>query len=568
MTNDAPPAKKESAAASARRRAAETRRQKILEQSRERMSTVEGLPPLAKDDEVHSETALIVEADAVEESAPVEKDIENAEKTETSGDSDENEVEKENVGIIKTSDSDTKTSEGEDGTWKPPSASRLQQMRRRRFKKQEPKKHEDEQQLVDNVNVNESSTAADEDKTNATSVQPQDRPVESDKPKQYMGVAKMRRQRILQQRAKDAEEESTANDGQDGDAPPLTMDELREKKMTLFQRHMPIVLELVVVTLLILCGADVGYQAFVQNTGVGVSDILEFQQASSSMAAYISDDRKLLYENGGVFKLGIHAGSNVPFLTSASDFMEETSVFGQGRKLFQDNLSDKDKKEDIVEPHVQYNDDGSVTPVDEFVDDAKGKGDAEVDDDEEDISFENPYEKKEEQKSEGDPLAALDAIFSFFFAIFGRFFGLFTGIFNFTCPPVFFVAAGVVRQAGRMTGCKSPAEVEKKRQEELDASLSAITGGDDKKMGSLPSIDIMGMVKKFFSTNFKTLTTLHSILSDARSDVYVVLCGWFLGLVIPKLYLWFVVMNVDDGGEKDRNCSFWTGSTNSFSSEL
>jgi len=262
--------------------------------------------------------------------------------------------------------------------------------------------------------------------------------------------------------------------------------------------------------------------------------------------------------------MGIHAGRNIPFVSSSSAEVGSDKI----RQLMQANLDqiELDKKHELLDEFEDKN------KSQESVSSSSSTGTSRTsmidEDDDEEISFDNPYDKKKNlQASKDNPLAGLEYIFDFFLGLISRFIGIITGIFSFSCPPVFFVAAVAIRQAGRMIGCRTPAEVEQERQEELETSLSAIKSSDEGK--SLPSIDIFGMIKKFIASNFKGLASLYAVLKDSRSDVYIIIFGWILGLVLPKFYLWHFVMQQDTASEKDGTCSFWGGrATSSFTTEL
>jgi len=78
---------------------------------------------------------------------------------------------------------------------------------------------------------------------------------------------------------------------------------------------------------------------------------------------------------------------------------------------------------------------------------------------------------------------------------------------------------------------------------------AAPTTGIEKAGKTLENLDIMGMgvdyAKKFMENNFSTVVVLYRFFQHVKSDMYVVLCGFFLGLVLP------VEMMVQAGAGKE-----------------
>ena len=102
---------------------------------------------------------------------------------------------------------------------------------------------------------------------------------------------------------------------------------------------------------------------------------------------------------------------------------------------------------------------------------------------------------------------------------------------------------------------------------EVDTGIPGVTLSDDndgdptgkkKKTGleQLGNMDLMAMgtsyVTKFFETNFPKTMAVYGMFRYAKEDMYVVLCGFFLGMVLPVRWLSVYGMNgvvVDGDGD-------------------
>ena len=148
------------------------------------------------------------------------------------------------------------------GGGKTSNASKLAAMRRRRFKKKEPKEGEDDKAKEEGTAKDATTAPVEEPAEEMTTPDTQDDEVleeistpgaasmSENKPKKYMGVAKMRRKMIQEKKERDEASKPTAS----SKAPRSTT---RMKRPV---EKLPIIMHAVVVVLLFVAGLDVGLQ--------------------------------------------------------------------------------------------------------------------------------------------------------------------------------------------------------------------------------------------------------------------------------------------------------------------
>jgi hypothetical protein len=98
-------------------------------------------------------------------------------------------------------------------------------------------------------------------------------------------------------------------------------------------------------------------------------------------------------------------------------------------------------------------------------------------------------------------------------------------------PPVLFLCAVIIRYLGKhVLGGNIP-----KLDEMIEAQVKADKVESEKP--DLASTDFVSMGKNFISNflkgNFPKLVMAYTIFKDARSDMFIVLCGFFVGLIAP-----------------------------------
>ncbi len=106
----------------------------------------------------------------------------------------------------------------------------------------------------------------------------------------------------------------------------------------------------------------------------------------------------------------------------------------------------------------------------------------------------------------------------------------------FVHPPIWFLFAVFIRYIGKhVLGGEIPA-----LDDLLEAEAKADEPPEEKPdlASSIASTNFLAMgtnfVKNFIKTNFPVLALLFTMLKDARTDMFVILCGFFIGLVFPS----------------------------------
>ena len=104
----------------------------------------------------------------------------------------------------------------------------------------------------------------------------------------------------------------------------------------------------------------------------------------------------------------------------------------------------------------------------------------------------------------------------------------------FVNPPVLFLCAVIIRYVGKYVfGGNVP-----KLDDMIEAEVKAVETKEKPDLASnIASTDFLSMGKNFAAnyakTNFPKVVMVFTIFKDARSDMFVVLCGLFVGLIAP-----------------------------------
>ena len=90
-----------------------------------------------------------------------------------------------------------------------------------------------------------------------------------------------------------------------------------------------------------------------------------------------------------------------------------------------------------------------------------------------------------------------------------------------TNPPILFLMSVVIRYVVRdLLGARLP-------------DLNTVQGGAAEDKGA----DLIGSAKNmatnFLSSSFPAAAKLLEVFSDAKQDMFVILCGFFIGMVLP-----------------------------------
>lgn len=117
----------------------------------------------------------------------------------------------------------------------------------------------------------------------------------------------------------------------------------------------------------------------------------------------------------------------------------------------------------------------------------------------------------------------------------------------FVNPPILFFCAIIIRYVGRhiLGGCipdlDELLETQSKKSKDEFGGNGSSGGGSSSNGGgvadSIASTDFVSMgtnyVKNFVKSKFPKVVLIFTILKDARSDMFVVFCGFFVGLILP-----------------------------------
>ena len=321
--------------------------------------------------------------------------------------------------------------------------------------------------------------------------------------KKYMGVAKMRRKMIAEKKKKEEAEASTASSASGRKlGVPRSMSNVAKESVK--QHRAAVLMQLFTLVLLFLAGLGVGMQNHALNDGVVVVE----DQLSHS-------------ENGiGALRiLGL----------------------GKASKTASEDARDRllEKEEDAKVP-VGANGAGAEVEGDEFGEDAtaaaaidgadsKPKG---VGGDDKVPNIDPLFRVDLDELTAGPgifniaarlavkvhrsimyiflvmPLSIIKSIFALPSALM-------------TNPPILFLMSVVIRYVGRdLLGARLP-------------DLNTVQGGATEDKGS----DLIGSAKNmatnFLSSSFPAAAKLLEVFSGAKQDMFVILCGFFIGMVLP-----------------------------------
>lgn len=474
---------------------AEARRRRILEASQTRMNVVSGLPTSS------SKTTPSTTTDATAE--------DDGEGQQTA---------------------DTQLGEMEEMS----PAQKIAQMRRRRYgKKTENSTATTEQQqeetLVDdehNQKVTSNEMEADDinkqenmddenmeqkDELESDEVVPQEEEESKDSSsKKYLGVAKMRRMKLAEKKAAEEAAFTRVPTASSSSAiPPETKARILASKQSV--KTLPAVLQLVTVILLFLSGLDVGIQNHVvakqnvpylhenlsyQDHGIGA--FVKFTQRQKEKNAFQEDTNRIVVED-----------------YSHSDDAEFEEHYDTAKPAGASTAS----KVSNIDPIFGVDFDALTTGTGFFYTCAR---------------FAVSVHRTLYHFFYTVPMSILQSILSIPKKMF-------------THPPIMFLCAILIRFLGKhVLGGNIPDVKEMvEADENMDKAHAASTGtgaaAADNKMGGavdkLASTNFMAMggnyVKNYMKDSFPKATLAFTMFKDARADMLVVLCGFFVGLVLP-----------------------------------
>jgi len=581
-------------AQSSTRARAEARRRRILERSQNRMQAVSGgivNPPKAKAVEKAAVTETVTETETEEVVADVSNDDEDEEPTFTDINATEISA---SVVVSASAVKETDESEAEAGDdaitvteaaiaiaaatalavaaeMKSPSpakssstSARQLQMRRRRYRQKaaaakeakaaavavaggEGEGKETEAPVSAAAAAVETPVVVAEEKPKpavAVSAKPVagSKSTEEKEKKKYLGVAKMRRKRLAEEKAK---QEAALESKLDSDLHNSSTSSEDMAKLQAMQRKLkptialkPILFQLLTVVALFLVGFDVG----VQNHAI-VNQNVDFASASVSGENVVISN--LAFVDHGIGALSLFGASKAPSGV-------ESVVMASAAAGF--------KAEDII--IVQEEEE------DEFGNTSAGNG----------AGTKKPAGAHQSTSSTSniDPLFGVDfdklTAGSGIFMMLARLAVSIHRSIMYLCytmplsfvssltstpkrligsPPIWFLLAVLIRYLGKhvlaggveIMSLEEGLNLEAKMEEQF-SGMSGGGGGDKKKpdlASSIADTNFVSMgtnfVKNFITTKFPKMALLVTVLKDAKNDMYVVLGGFFVGLVVPSAWV-------------------------------
>ena len=490
---------------SSARERAEARRRRILEKSKDRLSVVSGTEKLkattepeasAKDtvDNIVAATADAADANNVKAETPVE-----------GSSNDEVAAKKDNVSNVSESKEVSKGS------------SRLAQMRRRRYKKNTtpaaaPATTEttaDSTTTATAAGASNESPVANVVNEEKAKEEPSNKAKNDDKPassttdnedRKYLGVVKMRRKMLAEKKASE-EAAQAAKSVSKKSTSSVTASKLKKDKKAVISLR-PILVEFVTIIFLFLAGFDVG----VQNHVVVNQEVPTIHDTFS-----INDS--------GIGAMKLVGGGKDGALSKSPDAIMSQDPF--------DLL-------DIEEEHG------------EFEDSSKPMGASSTSSTKE-PNIDPVFGVDFDELTQGGGIfmslvraaVSIHRMLTYFFFLLPMSF--ITSLLALpkrimVNPPILFLCSITIRYLGKHVLGGSIPDLDKM----LEAEISDNDGMKPKESVAegIAKTDFASMgtnfVKNFFKTNFPKLVLVYTIFTDARSDMFVVFCGFFLGLVLPS----------------------------------
>ena len=484
-------------AASSARARAEARRRRILEKSKDRMSVVSGATIPTNDANIYESTNENNESETSLLSSN-EKGKGDTENLVTNG---------ANI----TANATATTTAGSPAS---KGSARLAQMRRRRYKKTAAKgsdTNDTDKPSTQNVTDNERSEDIDKKRadtetyTSEVATAKDEENISPIEKKKYLGVVKMRRKMLAEKKASEAQAENTTGAA-------ATAKNVSSKKLKLSRKEKntislgPIFVQFMTVILLFLAGFDVGVQNHV----------------------VVKQDVPTIHTNFAISDHGIGAMKLVGISTSSSqNQINNDAIIDQD--LYQ--LNDGEEEE-FIDNEEEFSE-------------AKPKGVSTSSNKEPNIDPVFGIDFDEITAGDGTFLALVRMAVSFHRMLTHFFFtmplAVFSGLFVLpkrilANPPILFLCAVSIRFVGKHVLGGSLPDLDKMLEAEINESDAM--KGKEGVAETIANTDLVSMgtnfVKNFFKTNFPKLVLFWTIFNDARSDMFVVFCGFFLGLIVPS----------------------------------
>lgn len=488
---------------SSTRARAEARRRRILQSGKDRLSIVSGekvtVAAVVSDKALDESSKQSVNADAADSKDDEDATNETAATGEDAGKS-------ETVASATTTDAAAVT--GASTSTASKSSSRLAQMRRRRYRKSAaaaaastPSTDTDTTVNTENVTQDvEKKTKDDNSKVVVEKTPTEKEPQQQQEStttsegaaKKYLGVVKMRRKMLAEKKASNAQATSSPTTGKQKGVKSI---KTKNENITISLK--PILLQLLTVIMLFLVGFDVGVQNHVvvnqdvptvhtnfalSDHGIGALKLLGVNTPSQRPNDIITQDEYDLNHN--------EEGEEFTNAVEEEEFSEATPM----------GASSSSTKEPVIDPIFGVD-------LDEIT-----SGDGIL------------YAAARMAVSAHRMIVYL--CFTLPLTIVSGFFSLPKRLF--ANPPIMFLCAIMIRFLGKhILGGSIP-----------DLAEIHINDGKKNDKSNLMNTDFVSMgtnfVKNYVKTNFPKASLAFTMFKDAKSDMFVIFCGFFLGLIVPS----------------------------------
>eukprot|EP00559_Dactyliosolen_fragilissimus_P007988 CAMPEP_0184870196 /NCGR_PEP_ID=MMETSP0580-20130426/36818_1 /TAXON_ID=1118495 /ORGANISM="Dactyliosolen fragilissimus" /LENGTH=578 /DNA_ID=CAMNT_0027372169 /DNA_START=9 /DNA_END=1745 /DNA_ORIENTATION=- len=394
-------------------------------------------------------------------------------------------------------------------------ASRLAQMRRRRYKKVSTVTNvtadDDNPPMIKQTKLTaEDATITIKPSSTEMSDTIQNVETSTTNKKKYMGVAKMRRKMLAEQKAATQQDHQVKNDDDI---------QFKVKPRPIHVPRAPVFFQLLTVICIFLAGFDVGLQ----------------NHPSSQKIRTLHGDLSIVDNGIGIFSLFQFKASETNTIFSNKKTVHDSTTWDQSLGQDEDEFQTITKKSPRGASHPKYNDETqqNIDPIFRVDLDYLTSG-------------------------PGFLMAVTRLAVKFHRFLTYIFLTIPMNTFKTTIslpqkvlanPPILFLCALIFRYLGKhVLGGSIP---------DLDEVVNAHSAGSDNATSSKPDGDNTGGVKKrggssgipdvldlgknlvknYFTSTFPTLVFIYSLWKDARSDMYIILCGLFVGLVVPNMVL-------------------------------
>jgi len=360
--------------------------------------------------------------------------------------------------------------------------------------------------------------------------------------KKYLGVAKMRRKRLAEEKAK---QEAALESKLDSDLHNSSTSSEDMAKLQAMQRKLkptialkPILFQLLTVVALFLVGFDVG----VQNHAI-VNQNVDFASASVSGENVVISN--LAFVDHGIGALSLFGASKAPsgvesvvMASAAAGFKADDIIIVQEEEEDEFGNTSAGNGAGTKKPAGAHQSTSSTSNIDPL--------------------FGVDFDKLTAGSGIFMMLARLAVSIhrSIMYLCYTMPLSFVSSLFSapkrlIGSPPIWFLLAVLIRYVGKhvlaggveIMSLEEGLNLEAKMEEQF-SGMSGGGGGDKKKpdlASSIADTNFVSMgtnfVKNFITTKFPKMALLVTVLKDAKNDMYVVLGGFFVGLVVPSAWV-------------------------------